>query len=102
MVEGRDRPPRNRRQPGARETPPHTRPPPPAPRDPRTLTRRLKHPPPPPLFQQIERIRTVAQCASSLARAGDDDAAHALAQKMTDELTAMPVEEAMPLTRACG
>jgi phosphoenolpyruvate carboxylase len=44
----------------------------------------------------------VAQCASSLARAGDDDAAHALAQKMTDELTAMPVEEAMPLTRACG
>jgi hypothetical protein len=57
---------------------------------------------PPPLFQQIERIRTVAQCASSLARAGDDDAAHALAQKMTDELTAMPVEEAMPLTRACG
>jgi hypothetical protein len=63
------------------------------------------HPPhstPPPFLIQIERIRTVAQCASALARAGDDDAAHALAQRMTDELTAMPVEEAMPLTRACG
>ena len=30
------------------------------------------------------------------------EAAHHLARKMADELMAMPVEEAMPIVRACG
>ena len=30
------------------------------------------------------------------------EAAKFLAQKMADELTAMPIDEAMPICRACG
>lgn len=54
------------------------------------------------LFQKVERIRSLAHCASDLSKKHDVDAAKFLAQKMADELTAMPIEEAMPICRACG
>lgn len=41
-------------------------------------------------------------CASQLAAAGDHESAHYLATRMIDELHSLPLEEALPLTRAFG
>ncbi|KAK9823233.1 hypothetical protein WJX72_001252 [[Myrmecia] bisecta] len=54
------------------------------------------------LFQKCDRIRTVAQCASALSQKNDVEGSRFLASKMADELMSMPMDEAMPLTRACG
>ena len=75
---------------------------------------------------QVERIRSLAHCAADLSKKHDvvschpavyiaglcrlacetlvplQEAAKFLAQKMADELTAMPIAEAMPICRACG
>lgn len=51
---------------------------------------------------QIERIRTLSECAQQLAAAHDRDAGRYLAQKMAEELFSLPLEEALPILRAYG
>ena len=51
---------------------------------------------------QVERIRTLSQCASQLAAAHDKEGARQLAARMTDELFALPLDEALPVLRAFG
>lgn len=51
---------------------------------------------------QLETIRTLAHCASDLSQKGDHEASSYLSQRMADELMGMPLDEAVPLTRACG
>ncbi|EFJ52200.1 hypothetical protein VOLCADRAFT_56464 [Volvox carteri f. nagariensis] len=54
------------------------------------------------LFKKIERIRTLAQCASTLSLKGDAVASSMISQRLADELMTLEMEEAVPLTRACG
>lgn len=54
------------------------------------------------LFAKIERIRTLSDCAQQLNSAHDKDAGRYLAQKMAEELFALPLEEALPILRAYG
>ena len=68
---------------------------------------RCRHPhprlrPPPPRARQIERIRTLSECAQQLSAAHDRDAGRMLGQKMAEELFALPLEEALPILRAYG
>ncbi|PRW39191.1 phosphoenolpyruvate carboxylase 4 [Chlorella sorokiniana] len=54
------------------------------------------------LFNKIERIRTLSECAQQLTAAHDKDAGRMLSQKMAEELFALPLEEALPIVRAFG
>lgn len=54
------------------------------------------------LFEKIKRIRTLADCAQKLNSSHDKDAGRYLAQKMAEELFALPLEEALPILRAYG
>lgn len=54
------------------------------------------------LFKKVERIRALAQCAAMLAQKYDTGASRILSQRMADELVNMQLDEALPLTRACG
>ncbi|GIL72820.1 hypothetical protein Vretimale_4503 [Volvox reticuliferus] len=54
------------------------------------------------LFKKIERIRILAQCASTLSLNGDSDASDMISKRLADELMTLEMEEAMPLTRAYG
>ncbi|GIL43148.1 hypothetical protein Vafri_973 [Volvox africanus] len=54
------------------------------------------------LFKKIERIRALAQCASTLALKGDKVASDMISKRLADELMMLEMEEAVPLTRACG
>ncbi|BDA47382.1 probable phosphoenolpyruvate carboxylase [Coccomyxa sp. Obi] len=54
------------------------------------------------LFQKLELVRTLARCSSDLSQKGDKEASSHLSERMADELMAMPLDEAVPLTRACG
>ena len=51
---------------------------------------------------QIERIRTLSECAQQLNSSHDKDAGRYLGQKMASELFAMPLDEALPILRAYG
>ncbi len=51
---------------------------------------------------QLELVRTLARCSSDLSQKGDKEASSHLSERMADELMAMPLDEAVPLTRACG
>jgi len=53
-------------------------------------------------FQKVERIRTLAQCSSDMFAAHDPEASRLLARRMQEELKDLPLEEALPLARACG
>ena len=52
--------------------------------------------------KQLETVRTLAHCASSLSQKGDKEASGFLSERMADELKGLPLDEAVPLTRACG
>eukprot|EP00882_Tetradesmus_deserticola_P002991 GHRQ01003176.1.p1 GENE.GHRQ01003176.1~~GHRQ01003176.1.p1 ORF type:complete len:1130 (+),score=552.97 GHRQ01003176.1:118-3507(+) len=54
------------------------------------------------LFNKVERVRALAQCAAQLANKHDGGASRMLSQRMADELMNMSLDEAMPLTRALG
>ncbi|KAK9799807.1 hypothetical protein WJX73_001098 [Symbiochloris irregularis] len=54
----------------------------------------------PEMFSKVEKIRSLAHCASDLAANHDLEASKFLAQKMKEELTALPIEESVPITRA--
>jgi phosphoenolpyruvate carboxylase len=54
------------------------------------------------LFAKVERIRALATCAATLAQKNDDTASRLLSQRMAEELMGMPLDEAVPLTRALG
>ena len=54
------------------------------------------------LRPQIERIRTLSDCAQQLNSSHDKDAGRYLGQKMASELFAMPLDEALPILRAYG
>ncbi|MEW5303367.1 MAG: hypothetical protein WDW36_006068 [Sanguina aurantia] len=54
------------------------------------------------LFKKVQHIRALAQCASTLSNTGDVEAGAVLSQRMADELMQMNLEDAVPLTRACG
>jgi phosphoenolpyruvate carboxylase len=54
------------------------------------------------LFAKVERIRALATCAATLAQKNDDTASRLLSQRMAEELMNMPLDEAVPLTRALG
>ncbi|KAL4853378.1 Phosphoenolpyruvate carboxylase 2 [Chlorella vulgaris] len=54
------------------------------------------------LFQKIERIRTLSECAQQLNSAHDKEAGRLLGQKMAEELFALPLDEALPILRAYG
>ncbi|KAK9905656.1 hypothetical protein WJX75_003995 [Coccomyxa subellipsoidea] len=54
------------------------------------------------LFSKLETVRTLAHCASSLSQKGDKEASSFLSERMADELKGLPLDEAVPLTRACG
>jgi phosphoenolpyruvate carboxylase len=56
----------------------------------------------PPRPPQIERIRTLSDCAQQLSSAHDKEAGRFLGQKMAEELFALPLEEALPILRAYG
>lgn len=55
-----------------------------------------------PASPQIERIRTLSDCAQQLSSAHDKEAGRFLGQKMAEELFALPLEEALPILRAYG
>ncbi|GAB4814136.1 hypothetical protein N2152v2_001182 [Parachlorella kessleri] len=54
------------------------------------------------LFQKLEKIRTLSQCAAQLSAAHDKEGSRQLAQRMSEELFALPLEEALPILRAFG
>eukprot|EP00191_Tetraselmis_sp_GSL018_P008436 CAMPEP_0177617302 /NCGR_PEP_ID=MMETSP0419_2-20121207/24781_1 /TAXON_ID=582737 /ORGANISM="Tetraselmis sp., Strain GSL018" /LENGTH=105 /DNA_ID=CAMNT_0019115747 /DNA_START=204 /DNA_END=518 /DNA_ORIENTATION=+ len=53
-------------------------------------------------FQKLERIRMLASCAAGMFQAHDPESSQFLASKMQGELKELPLEDAMPLARACG
>ncbi|EIE23489.1 putative phosphoenolpyruvate carboxylase [Coccomyxa subellipsoidea C-169] len=53
-------------------------------------------------FNALETVRTLAHCASGLSQKGDKEASNYLSERMADELKGLPLDEAVPLTRACG
>ncbi|PNW85106.1 hypothetical protein CHLRE_03g171950v5 [Chlamydomonas reinhardtii] len=54
------------------------------------------------MFKKIERIRALAQCASNLSIKGDAGASDMLSHRLAEELMNLDMDEAVPLTRACG
>jgi len=54
------------------------------------------------LFDKVDRIRSLAQCAAQLGTKQDAVSSRLLSQRMADELMNMSLEEAMPLSRALG
>ncbi|KAG1676257.1 hypothetical protein FOA52_006475 [Chlamydomonas sp. UWO 241] len=54
------------------------------------------------LFAKVERIRAISQCAATLAQKGADEASQLLATQLADKLMGLDIDEAVPLTRACG
>eukprot|EP00884_Botryococcus_braunii_P017055 jgi/Botrbrau1/4032/Bobra.0016s0039.1 len=54
------------------------------------------------LFEKVKRIRIRALCASQLSQQNDTDTAQHLAQSLAEELMSMPIDEALPLARACS
>jgi phosphoenolpyruvate carboxylase len=55
-----------------------------------------------PLFAKFRRLRALSDAAARVGAAGDADAAALLADRMSDELMALPLEEALPVVRAFG
>eukprot|EP00887_Chlorella_sp_A99_P002435 scaffold10.g2435.t1 len=56
----------------------------------------------PELFAKLERIRSLSDSATSLAKYHDPEASRYLAEKMASELFALPLDEALPILRAFG
>ena len=54
------------------------------------------------LFIKFNRIRALSDSAARMAAARDAEASELLADKMSRELMAMPLEEALPVLRAFG
>jgi hypothetical protein len=54
------------------------------------------------LFKKFNRIRALSDSAARLSAAHDAEASAMLADKMSGELMAMPLEEALPVLRAFG
>eukprot|EP00798_Chlamydomonas_sp_ICE-L_P002907 gene2907-4965_t len=46
------------------------------------------------LFRKVEKLRTLAKCTADLGLKGDP--------RLAEELMSLPLDEALPLTRACG
>mmetsp|Transcript_11538 Transcript_11538/g.34176 ORF Transcript_11538/g.34176 Transcript_11538/m.34176 type:complete len:888 (-) Transcript_11538:12-2675(-) len=54
------------------------------------------------LFAKVERIRAVSHAAAMLSQKGAEEASAHLAGALADELMKLDLDEALPLTRACG
>ena len=60
------------------------------------------HAPNRPPLGQIERIRTLSECAARLAACSDPGGGRWLAQRMSAELLGLPLDQALPVLRAYG
>lgn len=55
-----------------------------------------------PCTLQFEAMRTLSHCASELNQKNVRSSSKVLSDTLADELSSMPLDEAIPLTRACG
>lgn len=51
------------------------------------------------LFAKVEKLRAMSQCASTLALKGAESASAGISDQLIKELTSMPIDEAIPITR---
>lgn len=52
------------------------------------------------MFARVEKLRAMSQCAATLSVKGAETASQHLSDQLIAELSAMPIDEAIPLTRA--